>query len=366
MTLLKLKALGAVALCATLAGGGFGLYAIRADEKKPAKPDGEKPAQPRLRKSGGQVAGVDAKEGTMMLAIKGDGGIVERMVKVAPGAKVFIDNKEARLADVPKNSFAALLLATGKEGELPTATEVRVTGRTASGVIKELGASAIALQSEKKPQEFKIDSGTKVTINGRPAKVTDLKPGDRVAIVLKADGSAALSISTGEKRGDGEKPAKARQFVGSTGRVDANTRRITLAWNGGFVGVTFTPDAKVFIDGKEAKLADVPENATAVVTWAKNGRPLEASELVVSGPTSGGIVKQIGASTVTIGNEKSARVLKLLPVTKVTVGGKAAKLSDLKAGDRVQVTLSVDETAAVLIVGGLKREGDKPRPRPEK
>jgi RNA polymerase sigma factor (sigma-70 family) len=385
MTLLKLKALCAVALCATLAGSGFGLYATHADEQKPAgnkpaakpegekpatrpdgqkpkptKPEGEKPAQPRLRKSGGQVAGVDAKEGTLTLAIKGDGGIVERMVKVAPGAKVFIDNRESKLAEVPKNSFAALLLAAGKEGELPTATEVRVTGRTASGVLKEVSANGIALQGEKKPQEFKIDSDTKVTVNGKPAKAADLKAGDKVVVVLKADGSAALSVAAGEK------PAKNRQFVGSTGRVDVNTRGITLAANGGFVGVTLTPDAKVVIDGKEAKLADVPERATAVVTWAKGGQPLEASELVVSGPTFGGNVKQIGAKSITIGSEKTDRVLKLLPVTKVTLGGKDAKLSDLKAGDRVQVTLSVDETAAVLIAVGAKREGDRPRPKPEK
>jgi RNA polymerase sigma factor (sigma-70 family) len=396
MTLLKLKALCAVALCATLAGGGFGLYAIHADEKKPAKPDGEKPAvkpdgqkpkpakpdgdkkpegekpaQPRLRKSAGQVAGVNAKEGTLMLAIKGDGGIVERLVKVAPGAKVFIDNKEAKLADVPKNSFAALLLAAGKEGELPTATEVRVTGRTASGVIKEAGANGIALQSEKKPQEFKIDSGTKVTVNGKPAKLADLKPGDKVVVVLKADDSAALLVAAGEKRGDGEKPAKNRQFGGRVVSVDADTRTVTLAAKGPEsepVVVKLTAGAKVLVDGKEAKLADVPKGAPAVLTLAsaKDGQPREASELVVSGPTFGGSVKQIDASTITVGNEKTDRVLKLSPATKVTADGKAAKLADLKAGDRVQVTLSADEAAAVLIAAGEKRTGDKPKPKPEK
>jgi RNA polymerase sigma factor (sigma-70 family) len=388
MTLLKLKAVCAVALCATLAGGGFGLYAIHADEKKPAKPagdkpaarldgekpkptnpDGQKPAQPRLRKSGGQVAGVNAKEGTLMLAIKGDGGIVERLVKVAPGAKVFIDNKEAKLADVPKNSFAALLLAAGKEGELPTATEVRVTGRTASGVVKEASANGIALQSEKKPQEFKIDSGTKVTVNGKPAKATDLKPGDRVVVVLKADDSAALSVAAGEKRGDGDKlrpegerPAKGRQFGGRVASVDANARTVTLAAKGDAgqpMVVKLTADAKVLVDGKEARLADVPKGAPAVFTLAsaRDGQPREASELIVSGPTFGGSVKQIDATTITVGNEKTDRVLKLSPATKVTVDGKAAKLADLKTGDRVQVTLSADEATAVLIAAG-----DKPKP----
>jgi hypothetical protein len=115
------------------------------------------------------------------------------------------------------------------------------------------------------------------------------------------------------------------------------------------------------VDGKEAKLADVPKGAMAQfkIASAKDGQPREASEVLIAGPTFGGAVKQIDKSEITIGNEKADRVLKLVPTTKVVIGGKDAKLADLKVGDRVNVTLSSDETAAVLITGGVKRDGEK-------
>src|SRR5262249_7446006 len=47
MSLLKLKALCAVAMCLSLAGGGLGLYAVSADEKKPQPvPSDTKKPQP--------------------------------------------------------------------------------------------------------------------------------------------------------------------------------------------------------------------------------------------------------------------------------------------------------------------------------
>ena len=81
--------------------------------------------------------------------------------------------------------------------------------------------------------------------------------------------------------------------------------------------------------------------------------------VAVAGVTFGGSIKQIGATDVTVGTEKVDRVFKLLPTTKVTINGKEAKAGDLKAGDRVTVTLAADESGAASIVSGKKGEGDK-------
>src|SRR4029079_3134171 len=124
-------------------------------------------------------------------------------------------------------------------------------------------------------------------------------------------------------------------------------------------------DAKITVDGKDTKIADVPKGAFATLSLssAKDGPMREANELGVAGPTFGGSVKQIDKTSITVGNEKSDRVIKLLPATKVTVNGKDAKLADLKMGDRVMVTLTADETAAVSIISGTKAGGDKPKPQ---
>lgn len=401
MTLSKFHLLSAIALSASLAGGGFGLLSINADEKKPqpaqaqvkkpapeadkpakpspegdkkpVKPDGEKKPGPRF---GGKVAAVDAKEGTITLAIKGDGGLAEKVVKVPAGAKVLIDGKEAKLADVPKGSIAGFMATAAKEGVPPDITEVRVTGASVGGTVKSVDASGITLDSEKAPQAFKLTADTKVSVGGKDAKPTDLKAGDRVNITLSADGASALAISGGAKGEGGDKPegkpgVKVQKFGGRVASVDASARTITLASKGEGgkeVVVKVTADAKVTVDGKDAKLGDVARGVTVTLTIAsaKDGQLREVNEVVVAGITFGGTVKQVDTTSVTIGSEKSDRVLKLAPGAKVVINGKEAKLTDLKVGDRAMATLTSDETAAVVItVGGKRPEGDKPKPEKE-
>ncbi|WP_439620433.1 sigma-70 family RNA polymerase sigma factor [Gemmata sp.] len=250
MSTLKLNVLGPIALGVTLVGGGFGLLATQADEKKPAapdavkqaaKPDGEKPAAP---KDGQKPAGP-------------------------------------------------------KDGDKP---------------------------EDDKPAAPK----------------------------------------------DGDKPKKTPKFAGKVSAVDASAKTITLVTKGeagNEIVVKLTDYAKVTIDGKDAKVGDIAKGATATFTLvaAKDGQPRTANEVVVSGLSFGGSIKRIDGDGVTVGNEKFDRVLKLAAGGKVLVDGKDAKLADLKVGDRVTVTLTADDSAAVLIaVGGQKRDGDKPRPEKAK
>jgi RNA polymerase sigma factor (sigma-70 family) len=389
MTLLKLKMLCAAVTAVALAAGGFGLYAVRADEKKPAqpgekpgtKPDGEKPkpANPdgekpkpggekpgvKVAKTAGLVASVDAKENTITIAVKGDSGVVEKLFKVAPDAKVFIDGADAKLAGVPKNATAALLIAGGKEGALPTATEVRVSGPTFTGVVAKVEADTVAFEGEK-PRSVKLAPNGKVVIDGKAAKLADVKPGDKLTVTLASDAEKGAILIVGGTRpgGDGDKPAgekpgKNAKFGGKVASVDASARTIALLPKGNEgkeVVVKLTADAKITIDGKDAKIGDIPKGAPATFTLvsAKDGQLREANEVTVAGGTFGGSVKQIDGSSITVGNEKIDRVLKLLPTTKVVINGKDAKPADLKAGDRVMVTLTADESGAAVIVSGGK------------
>ncbi len=387
MTLLKLKSLGAMALMVALSGSGIGLYTLHADEKKnkpagdkpavqpekpsqkPAKsatPDGEKPATPAAgRKAGGKVASVDTQANTLMLAIKGDSGIVERLVKVAPDAKVFIDGKEARLADVPQNSTATVLLTIDKEGELPTAIEVRITGSIVRGIVAKVSGNKIVLEGEKTARTFPLTAEAKVIVNGQAAKLADVPAGSKVTITLTADESAALAVVAG-----GEKPGDKPPLSGKITAVDVAARTIALATKGeGGQGVTIklADNAKILVDGHNAKLDAVPKGAWAsfALVSAKEGQPREASVVIVHGPTVNGTIQQIDRGSITIKTEKNDRVLQLLPTTKVSINGQDAKVTDLKIGDRVQLTLSANETAAVLIATGKKvTDGDKPKPSP--
>jgi RNA polymerase sigma factor (sigma-70 family) len=414
MSLLKLQFLGVVALSASLTAGGF--FALNADDKKPTgekpaavKPDGQKPAKPgekpatqrdgekpnkpapdgekptqnkKVRKLSGFVGTVDAKAGTITLLRMGEGGLREDTFKLAADGKVVVDGKEVKLDAVPKGTTAELnIVSFAREGGgFGETSEITVDGAKVVWVVKEAGASTVTLlgggRTARLPDRvIKLATNAKVVIDGKPAKPTDLQPGDVATIVLNAN-HAATSVSVGTKRGpgDGDKPGnkpanKPLRFGGKVASVDAAARTLTLAAKGEGgkeMLVKLTPDAKVTIDGKDAKIDDLKPGMTASfnLVSAKDGQLREANEVVVAGPTFGGTVKQIDATTVTIGNEKFGRVLKLAPGGKVTVNGKKdAKLSDLKAGDRVTVTMTSDESAAVLIVAGEKRaDGDKPKP----
>jgi RNA polymerase sigma factor (sigma-70 family) len=253
MTLLKLKFLGAVALSVSLAGGGLGLVALQADDKKPvqqgekpavqpekpkpAKPDGdkpkpdaekqkpdgqkpkpdpqkpkpEKPEKPGL-KSSGRVASVDAKENTITLAFKGDGGIVEKVVKVAPNAKVFVDGKEAKLADVPKNAMATFVAPGAKEGTLPEATEIRVSGPTFAGPVKQIDSSSVTIGTKTDKtggggeRVVKLAPGGKVMIGEKEAKLSDLQVGQTVTLASNEAGAVTIAVAMKKPGGDKPKP----------------------------------------------------------------------------------------------------------------------------------------------------------------
>jgi hypothetical protein len=396
MTLLKLKCIASLAIAVSLAAGGIGVVAVQAGEQKPARqaekpatkpaadqdkpkpaqpdkprPEGEKPQKPNL-KFGGKVASVDAKERTITLAFKGDGGIVEKLVKVAGDAKILIDGKEGKLADVPKNSTASFVPKATKEGELPEAAELRVTGSTISGPVKDLSQTTVTLAFEKADRTFKLAEGGKITVNGQNATFAHLKVGERVTITLTADESAALAISAGG-RPDGEKPGvKPVRFGGKVASIDTQTRIVTLAAKGEGgdkqIAVKVTEDAKIVVDGKEVKLTDLPKGVVAsfVLSSARDGQPRESNQVTVAGPVYSGTIKQVDSTSVTIatrgdkmGGAGVDRVIKLAPGGKVTIGEKEAKFADLQAGQAVTVTMAADESAAIAISVGKKPKPDK-------
>ncbi len=106
---------------------------------------------------------------------------------------------------------------------------------------------------------FELAKDIAVLRDGKAAKLSDLKPGGHVALKLSADQKTVVGISV----------------VGSTVQaplkaVDAakNTITITTETRQGKVDKTFpvAKDAKVTVDGKEAKLSDLKAGATVVLT----------------------------------------------------------------------------------------------------
>ena len=329
-----------------------------------------------------------------------DSKLTETVLKLTDDVEVMVDGKAAKLSDVPKGSSASFYL-TGAPGSVngrpvqdPTGRQafwVDVTGGSCRGVIKQIDASTITIteaRAEKKDRVLKLSPGTFVVLNDKKAKLTDLKVGDRVNASISVDQSTALSIhdaasnpltDADKPRPEGTKPAikpdgdkpkpertkPATRFGGAVASVDVAARTITLATktdSGAGVVITLTADAKVFIDGKEAKLADVPKGSHAAFVVAGKDGVKEASEVRVTGETFSGVVRQVDSASLTIATKtekpKGERVVKPAPGSKIAIDGKEAKLADLQVGDKVTVTLTADASAALSITTGV----NKPKP----
>jgi hypothetical protein len=257
MTLVKWKLLSAVAVAVALTGGGFGFYAASADDKKPVgqkpvagakpakpAPDGQKPKpgdkpdkpapdaqKPKPEKPDkpkpdtgakkpaprivAQIVGVSPADRTITVLRKRDSGPVEEFVQLAADAKVFVDGKPAALKAVPKDAIASFVVGKAKEGEPVEITELRVTGQSVTGLLTAADATTVTLDVGSKDgtpalKVFELAPGARVSIGGKDVKTTELEVGDKVTVVLTADGSAALSVTTGNKsdKPKGDKPEK--------------------------------------------------------------------------------------------------------------------------------------------------------------
>lgn len=236
MTLAKWKFLSAVAVAVAVTGGGIGLFAAHADDKKPVvqevkkpavKPDGEKPKpataddptkpkpekvkpdgeKPKVQaiKLGGEITGIDAAAGKIFVTAKSEKGAVEKLVKVADDVKVFVDGKESKLAAVKKGAFAQFSGATAtKDGQPPVAPEVRVTGRTVTGLVTASDDASVTIEigskESKEALQLNVGKSSRIQYGKNPnAKPTDLKAGDKVTATLTTDGTSALTIQGGAK-----------------------------------------------------------------------------------------------------------------------------------------------------------------------
>lgn len=78
---------------------------------------------------------------------------------------------------------------------LAAASAATAADEPQSGKVKSASADKIVVTVGTSDQTFTVDAGTKVTLDGKEAKATDLKAGDMVKITSKA-GEGANKIAT--------------------------------------------------------------------------------------------------------------------------------------------------------------------------
>ena len=346
----------------------FGDERPRQEKREERRREGRRPAVRTQR-------GILADVGDNKLTLTGDRReSVE--VAVTDATKVFIDGKPAKLAGLAKGMMVII-----ERGETDAVLAVRAEGPTIGGVVKSVGKDRITIKGrarERQPAEdveYPLAKELKVTIDGKPGAVTDLKEGDAIGLGLSADKKAVLAIVKG--RGERRERQGPRVLAATVKGTEKSDNTITV-----FVGerdqehvYPLAKAVKVVIDGKEAKLEDVKERARVQLTFDKDdktvtqitigrGRGREGAERREGGdrprlPTVAGKVAKAfkdGTITVTVGRANEDREFAVAKDAKVTLDGKAAKPEDVKEGTAVTLVLDAEQkTVKEITVAPARR-----------
>jgi hypothetical protein len=141
----------------------------------------------------GTVKATDATTNGVIVTTKEAGGVVEKTLALAKGARIELDDglvkgaaKEGRLADLTEGTPVAVQLSAADKG---TAVGVRVLGETVRGTLKGVDAGARTVTVTVKESGGLVDKTFALVENARAAdgdgkevKVSDLQAGAAVSV----------------------------------------------------------------------------------------------------------------------------------------------------------------------------------------
>jgi ferric-dicitrate binding protein FerR (iron transport regulator) len=346
-----------------------------AEEKKrdgeERKKDGER--RPNVRTQKGTV--LSAGDGKLTLA-GGDrrNGVT---LDVAETTKVFIDGKAAKLSDLTKGMLVSIERGT-KDGD--PVVSIRAEGPTIAAVIKSVSKDKVTVQGRGREGrnaeevEYPLIKDAKITIDGKPGAAADLKAGDRVGLGLSSDRKSVLSIVKGFGDRDGEKPVRGQRAGGEVTKVDADKNTIAIKTEGDDREFSVSKDARITIDGKAGKLADIKSGTRVMLVLDRDGKT--ATAVTVGGDRDGekgrprptriqGKVKgaEKSDSTITLfgkGDNPDDQLFMVAKDAKITIDGKPAKLEDIKENMNAILILSEDKKSVKEITSTpARKRGDR-------
>jgi ferric-dicitrate binding protein FerR (iron transport regulator) len=211
---------------------------------------------------------------------------------LAKEAKVTIDGKPGAATDLKEGDVVALALSADKKTVLAIVKggrrdggERRPRSRQVEGTVKgtEKTDNSITLAAEGNNDErvFSLAKDVKVTIDGKESKLADVKEKAKVLLTLGRDDKTVVEITIGRGRGrEGERP-RVPTVTGKVAKAPKDsTLTLTVGRGNEEKDFTVAKDAKVTIEGKEAKLGDVKEGM--VVTLVLDAEQKAVKEVTVA------------------------------------------------------------------------------------
>ncbi len=219
---------------------------------------------------------------------------------------------------------------------------------TFQGVINavdaKVGTLSLKVGENPTPRDFSFLRDTKVTIDGQPAKIENLKVGMRIKIACPPGVADVQSVAV-----------EGKILKGRLLAVDAAAGTLKVGQEGQVDVVTLTKDCGVFVDGRQANLADLPARGVVLLKYTTAGDKVVSVE-VRRGDGDGekrppqqggrrvntrGVVKSLNPATselvLTIQGEGRAfdREFTLSKDVAVYDGRTPIKLADIKVGTEI-------------------------------
>jgi RNA polymerase sigma factor (sigma-70 family) len=252
-------------------------------------------------------------------------------ISINPTTQITIDGKAATLAEL-------------KAIDLSENFAVMATAECVVDVQKEINSLEEILQA-------KIDDGGKTNLNsvlmGLFGSNTFKGSAKAIRIDVIGDQIEGVIKSTNIPQND---VTIARVFEKAKGTTIYSTYEIEK-------------NAKVAINGKESKFADLKHNMQISLQFSVIKKNRLALEITALGPQVEGLVKTVdikksSISVHIINAQITAEAVSVTKDAKIIIDGKEGKLSDLKAGMRVtlQMPAELDESLVVGITAGKTAE----------
>jgi hypothetical protein len=317
----------------------------------------------------GPLKALDAGKNTITVGIqirKGDP--TDKTFEVSRDAGVFIHDGRpkdkgttpaaSKLADLPVGAILTLRLSADQK----SVGNIQAEGPDVQGVVKAVAVdmNTITVNVNDGQQEvektFNILPTTYIGVGaGRgkgktgasESKLADVPVGAHISMKLSLDQKTVLSLS-----------AEGSGFSGAVKGVDAGKNTITLLI---FAKVkkgdpgeekTFAvaKDVVLLIDGKDAKLAELPVESVASIKLSPDQKTV--INIQADGPGVSGIVKAVDVDkgAITLANKNGEQTYTVGKTTRIVIDGKDGKLADVPLEAVIgKSRLSADQKTVLLL-----------------
>ena len=97
-----------------------------------------------------------------------------------------------------------------------------MTAKRVTGVIKTIDDRSLVMTIKTGEEVFQLDSDTKISLNDKPAKVSDLRPGDTAIVAANGGKATAIDAHRGNKPGNPDPVSRQRQMHPGDASLPAN------------------------------------------------------------------------------------------------------------------------------------------------